>query len=69
MRSVRMKPRIVNGELRMLAWPYLDDGTRKPVLDILLELDAPDELILKHITPLHNGPSWQRWQKNKGGTQ
>lgn len=62
-RSDMDKPRIINGELRMVRWPKNEDGDDIPVLNILLSLGATSELIDKHVNP--DQESGQRWEEMK----
>ena len=55
------KPRLVNGELRVSG--LLPPGT---MLDTLLELNAPDDVIERYLDPIGTHKSWERWEEIKG---
>ena len=42
-------------------YKWWKDG--QSVFETLLEFDAPDTLIEKHITVLRNTRNWERWQE------
>lgn len=60
------KPYLKNGELRV-------NGLLPPgaMLDTLLELNAPDDVVERYINPIGTHKSWERWQSIKPirGTQ
>ena len=56
-----MKPHLENGELRMGRWPKDDNGKDLPVLEILVCLGAPPEVIEKYINPLGAYRQWAWW--------
>ena len=51
------KPRLFNDELRVRG--LLPPGV---MLDTLLELNAPDDVIERHIHPIGTPFSWARWE-------
>jgi hypothetical protein len=53
-------PRLVNGELRVQG--LLPPGT---ILDTLLELNAPDDVVERYLDPIGTHKSWARWEEIK----
>lgn len=62
------KPFIINSELRIpgnceLKYKWWAGG--QSIFDILLELGAPDSVIVKYIDPILTAEAWRRWQRIK----
>ena len=55
------KPYLKNGELRVQG--LLPPGT---MLDTLLELNAPDDVVERYLDPIGTHKSWVRWEVIKG---
>lgn len=55
------EPYLKNGELIMQGLPPED----KTILDVLLELSAPDDVIEKYVDPNLTPAAWSRWKENQ----